>query len=69
MKAHVNLSIEYETYFEAKKKIKNFSRFFERVLESYLKNHQNKIPVFDGNKKEFKKEISDEELLRMLEED
>ncbi len=68
MKVHVNLSIEYSTYIKAKNDIKNFSKFFERVLESYVKNHTKTEVVYDSQNG-FKKEISDEEVLRMLEDD
>lgn len=62
MKIHVNLSLEYEVYLESKKKIKNFSKFFERVLISYNKNHKNEEVQQISL-------ISDEDLLKMLEED
>lgn len=80
MKKNVTLTIDYDIYEQARKKYKNLSAYFQRMLENMLKNDtedylktkkeykaQQRINKRKIEKMNAKKSISEEEQKRLLE--
>lgn len=80
MKKNVTLTIDYDIYEQARKKYKNLSAYFQRMLENMLKNDtedylktkkeykaQQRINKRKIEKMNVKKSISEEEYKRLQE--
>jgi post-segregation antitoxin (ccd killing protein) len=80
MKKNVTLTIDYDIYEQARKKYKNLSAYFQRLLENMLKNDtedylktkkeykaQQRINKRKIEKMNAKKEITEEEQKRLFE--
>lgn len=80
MKKNVTLTIDYDIYEQARKKYKNLSAYFQRMLENMLKNDtedylktkkeykaQQRINKRKIEKMNVKKTMSEEEIKRAIE--